>query len=493
MADQQTILCPRCHKTNQQGANFCIHCGFSVILNDGAPRGEPIYWITRIIKQGGQGSVFQGIDQEGNIYAIKEMRDRFTDPKERVEAMRRFDAEAEILQRLSHPRVPRVYSHFTDEGRHYLTMDFVQGEDLEHVFAQRGAIPEHEVLGWAEQICDVLEHLHGEGLVYRDVKPSNIMLDQHGDIKLVDFGIAKILKPSERGGTQIGTPGYAPPEQYQGLATPASDIYALGATLHHLLTGRDPTEEPPFSFPPAHTVHTGISQRTSDALERALQMQPEARYPTVRAFRAALLEPQPAPQQVRVAPAPAAQAASAAPPPAPQPRAAPHSPRSAAPPPPTPMPAAPQVRLPPMPPAPQTAGPPPPQKASRSSGVGVLVVFGTLFAVLLVLGGGAALFFSSMFSSDTQSTPGTAPNLAPARPLMIDVEATVPTGASNDEILAALRAAYETEVEQQHPGAVINRSTSIQLIGEWQRVGSDGGQAVYRATMQAFVALPQGP
>jgi serine/threonine-protein kinase len=485
MADTQIVLCPRCHKENQHGANYCIHCGYSLILNDEVPGDDRLYWITRIIKQGGQGSVYQGIDQHGRIYAIKEMRDHFTDPKERIEAMHRFDAEAEILQRLSHPRVPRVYSHFTDEGRHYLTMDFVSGDDLEHIVERRGAIPEREVLGWAAQICDVLDHLHGEGLVYRDVKPSNIMLDQNSDIKLVDFGIAKVLTPSNRGGTQIGTPGYAPPEQYQGLATPASDIYALGATLHHLLTGRDPTDEPPFSFPPAHTLNSAISQRTSDALMRALQMKPEDRYSSVRAFRDALLPPQPAPQQVRVAPAPAAAYPSTAPQPAPQPHVPP-------PPPPAPMP---QLRLPPDPTIaqPPTAAPPQPGKARRASGGGgILAIFGLLLAVLLVLGGGAALLFSGVFT-DIQAGPNEPPELAPARPLALVVEASVPTGASDDEIRTALRAAYEAEVEQQHPNAVINRSVSISPVGEWERVGTEGGQAIYRASMQGFVALPQGP
>jgi serine/threonine-protein kinase len=478
MANTQIVLCPRCHKENQYGANYCIHCGYSLILNDETPGDDRLYWITRIIKQGGQGSVYQGIDQHGRIYAIKEMRDHFTDPKERIEAMHRFDAEAEILQRLSHPRVPRVYSHFTDEGRHYLTMDFVSGDDLEHIAERRGAIPEPEVLEWAAQICDVLDHLHSEGLVYRDVKPSNIMLDQNGDIKLVDFGIAKILKPSNRGGTQIGTPGYAPPEQYQGLATPASDIYALGATLHHLITGRDPTDEPPFSFPPPHTLNSAISQRTSDALMRALQMKPEDRYDTVRAFRDALLPPQPAPQQVRVAPAPAAAYPTVAPPP---PTPQPHMP----PPPPAPMP---QLRLPPNP----TAAPPQPapqrRPARRASGSGGgLALFGFLFAVLLVLGGGGALLFSGVLT-DMYEPPS-----APLREqITIEVEATVPAGASDTEIRTALIDAYEAEIAQRYPGAVINRG-ALTSVGGWQQVGTDGGQAVYQARMQGLVELPQGP
>ncbi len=258
------------------------------MLNNAAPSDERRYLITRVIKQGGQGALYEGRDQQGRIYAIKEMLDRFTEARERSEAVTRFNDEAELLQRLNHPSIPRVYSHFRDEGRHYLTMDFIYGEDLDELLRREGRFDEARVLYWADQLCTVLDYLHGKGLIYRDMKPSNVMIErEHGDVKLVDFGITKLFKPTERG-AQIGTPGYAPPEQYQGLATPQSDLYALGATLHHLLTGRDPTEQLPFSFPPVRQLVPEISQRTSDALERALQRVPQDRFATMSAFRAAL-------------------------------------------------------------------------------------------------------------------------------------------------------------------------------------------------------------
>lgn len=316
-----TILCPICHKPNpwRERARFCQHCGHSIILNDDQPSDDRRYYITRIIKQGGQGAVYAGIDKHGQQYAIKEMLDRFLDPQERAEAVARFNAEADLLQRMAHPRIPRVYSHFTDEGRHYLTMDYIQGSDLDHIVAQRGVLPEAQVLEWVDQICDVLSYLHGRKLIYRDMKPSNVMIEPDGGVKLVDFGITKLFNPSERG-TQIGTPGYAPPEQYQGLATPASDVYALGATLHYLLTGRDPTEYPPFSFPPARDIKPSVSRRTSEAIEKALRMQPEERWATIAEFRAQLRPLAAAPPaQVRVArpvqsqPSPARQQAPVAP------------------------------------------------------------------------------------------------------------------------------------------------------------------------------------
>src|SRR5262249_33976658 len=243
-----------------------------------------------------------GADRDGQpqgapIYAIKEMLDRFTTAKEHDEALDRFEHEANLLKRLRHPRIPRIYADFKDEGRQYLAMDFVEGQDLEEGIKREHRIPEEQALKWADQICDVLEYLHSqkpEPIIFRDMKPSNVMIEPDGNVKLIDFGIPKVFQHAQRG-TQIGTPGYAPPEQYQGLATPASDIYALAATLHHMLTGRDPRDEPPFSFPPAYGLNPSISKRTSDARQKALQMTAEDRFQSIAEFRAAL-RPLPATQ-----------------------------------------------------------------------------------------------------------------------------------------------------------------------------------------------------
>jgi serine/threonine protein kinase len=236
----QPIICPACRQLNSPRARFCTHCGHDVILNNSGPR----YFLTRVVKAGGQGAVFEAVGEDGAVYAVKEMLDNFTDPLDRAAAVARFAAEAATLRQLAHPRIPRVYGSFNDEGRHYLVMEFVRGEDLDELVAREGAQPEARVLEWADELCDVLGFLHDQGVIYRDMKPSNVMLEQPGGtIKLIDFGIAKLFQPTERG-TQIGTPGYAPPEQYQGLATRLSDIYAIGATLHHLLSGRDPQLHP---------------------------------------------------------------------------------------------------------------------------------------------------------------------------------------------------------------------------------------------------------
>jgi len=286
MTNVQEILCPTCHASNPRHAQHCQQCGHEVILKS-ATR---YYHITHVLKQGGQGAVFRALGNDTYTCAIKQMLDRFTDPHERTQAVKRFKAEADILQRLRHPCIPNIYDLFEHQGYHYLVMEFVSGSDLEDLIRREGYIPEARALQWANQICDVLEYLHRQQppIIFRDLKPSNIMIEPDGNVKLIDFGIAKVFQPVQAG-TIIGTPGYAPPEQYQGRATPQSDIFALGATLHHMLTGRDPRYEPPFSFPPVYALRPDISRRTSDAIQKALQMKVEDRYTSVTAFRQALL------------------------------------------------------------------------------------------------------------------------------------------------------------------------------------------------------------
>ena len=286
MTDNQQILCPTCHASNPRHVQHCQQCGHEVILRSATW----YYHITHVLKQGGQGAVFRALGNDTYTCAIKQMLNRFTDPHERTQAVKRFKAEANILQRLRHPCIPNIYDTFEHQGYHYLVMEFVHGSDLEDLIQREGFIPEARALRWANQICDVLEYLHRQQppIIFRDLKPSNIMIEPDGNVKLIDFGIARVFQPLQVG-TQIGTPGYAPPEQYQGIATPQSDIFALGATLHHTLTGRDPRLEPPFDFPLVNTLRPHISQRTSDAIQKALQMRPADRYQSVAAFRQALL------------------------------------------------------------------------------------------------------------------------------------------------------------------------------------------------------------
>ncbi|MGQ9547714.1 MAG: protein kinase domain-containing protein [Roseiflexus sp.] len=483
MTDVQQILCPKCHKPNLRRARFCQHCGHDVILNNAGPR----YYITRVIKEGGQGAVFEAIGDDDRIYAIKQMLDRFTDPRERDEAIARFDAEAKILERLQHPRIPRVYIDFKDEGYHYLVMDFVRGSDLEDIIRRERFIPEERALRWADQICDVLEYLHRQKppIIFRDMKPSNIMIEPDGNVKLIDFGIAKALQPAQRG-TQIGTPGYAPPEQYQGIATPESDIFSLGATLHHMLTGRDPRDEPPFSFPPVYALRPNVSKRASDAIQKALQMKPEDRYKSVAEFRRALL-PERAPAQVRVVPATQAIPAQVAAP-APQPVAttAASSASTA-----SPTKRTPQV----MPPASapvSTPGVPSaaPKSAHRSRGFGNIVF---VLVVLVLLAVTVALAFPDLAARVLQQVPALVtptPQRLIQKPFTAEnIEVIVPP---DGDVRQAFVAAYTRIVREQFgPETRILTSVPLSYIGgEPVKIGEDAGGVKYRASMTGYILVP---
>jgi serine/threonine-protein kinase len=281
----QIVLCPFCRKPNPPATITCQHCGQNVPLTTN----YQTYYLTKVLKSGGQGAVFIGMDLAGKTYAIKMMLEQFVDPAERAEAVARFEAEAELLQRLNHPNIPRVYACFPDDHRHYLVMDLVPGEDLAHIVERSGPLPEATVLGWADTLGKVLHFLHNQKppIIFRDIKPSNVMMRPDGNLILIDFGIAKVLQSTKRG-TQIGTPGYAPPEQYQGQATERSDVFAFCATLHHLLTGRDPQLEAPFSFPDVRSLIPHISERTALAIKRGLELNPADRFATIFDVQVAL-------------------------------------------------------------------------------------------------------------------------------------------------------------------------------------------------------------
>src|SRR6266446_1027366 len=239
------------------------------------------YLIERLIGGGGMGMVYLARDQRlaNRPCAIKEMVDHFIDPQQRIEANEYFAREADTLAQLKHAAIPAISDRFDHQNRHYLVMEYVEGRNLEEELAQRGGpLPEGLVIDIARQLCDVLAYLHGlhPPIIYRDLKPSNVMLTGNGRVVLVDFGIARLFK-AQRKGTMIGTLGFAPPEQYQGIADPRSDLYSLGATLHYVLTGRDPEKFPPFSFPPLSSLRAGISPNLAGPIDRALSYEMNGR------------------------------------------------------------------------------------------------------------------------------------------------------------------------------------------------------------------------
>jgi len=267
------------------------------------------YRIDRIIGQGGMGSIYLADDMrlQGRLCALKEVEHDRSLPTDLLKQTReQFLREATVLARLDHPNLPKVSDFFSVGGRDYLVMDFVPGKDLRTLMneaRQKGEfLSEREVLGWADQLADALTYLHSQKppILHRDIKPSNLKLTPSGLLKLVDFGLVKILASDEVTITILqgrGTALYTPLEQYGGDAghTDArSDIYAFGSTLYHLLTNRPPVEARemflhPEALAPLRQLNPNISVRTERAISWAMSLHPDERPADVEAFRQALL------------------------------------------------------------------------------------------------------------------------------------------------------------------------------------------------------------
>ncbi|MBN2004158.1 MAG: serine/threonine protein kinase [Anaerolineae bacterium] len=264
------------------------------------------YKIAGPIGQGGMGAVYQAEDVllTGRVCAIKEIApDPDLDSKMLTQLQEQFRQEASVLARLDHPNLPKVSDYFTHAGREYLVMDFVPGHDLREILdqalSQSRFLDEKQVVNWAEQLCDALAYLHSQTppILHRDIKPSNIKLTPSGLLKLVDFGLVKLLTSDEARTVTIvqgqGTAAYTPLEQYGGddvHTDTRSDIYSLGATLYHLLTGRAPlTARERFLRPEAfvlpRTVNPHISIGVEQAILNALELHPDQRPPKVEIFR----------------------------------------------------------------------------------------------------------------------------------------------------------------------------------------------------------------
>lgn len=256
------------------------------------------YLIQGVVGLGGMGSVYCAKDLHfpnvEKIVAVKEMINLAPDPVVRESIVQNFEREANILVTLSHPSIPQIFDYFTHEERSYLVEEFINGRDIQKVLEDSDTfLPEEQVIAWAVELCDVLNFLHThkpEPVIFRDMKPSNVMIDNQNHIFLVDFGIAKIFRIGQKG-TMIGTEGYSPPEQYRGEASPQADIYALGATLHHILTRHDPRLEAPFTFSerPVRQLNPNVSIELETIINTALQYSPQDRFPSANAMKESLL------------------------------------------------------------------------------------------------------------------------------------------------------------------------------------------------------------
>jgi len=241
------------------------------------------YEVQRLLAQGGMGNVYLAEDTRfGNRVALKENLDATP------EAQRQFQFEAKVLATLRHPCLPRVFDHFTEpSGKQYLVMDFIEGDDLQELLDKRGPLPENQVLEWMREVCSALQYMHEQQphpVIHRDIKPANIKLKPDGQVMLVDFGIAKAHMPGKKtvAGARGVTPGYSPPEQY-GIGTDArSDIYALGATMYHLLTGQVPEESimvsPTKPLVPPRQLNPTISPGMEQIILKAMALKADQRY-----------------------------------------------------------------------------------------------------------------------------------------------------------------------------------------------------------------------
>ncbi len=256
------------------------------------------YRILGMLTVGGMGALYKAQDlrfpKVTRLCVVKEMLNMATDPQVRAMMERNFEREANILATLNHPGIVRIYDYFNEGKRNYIVMEYIDGKNLEEVLAETdGFLPEALVVKWAIQVCEVLGYLHNhepQAIIFRDLKPSNIMLESRGDIRVLDFGIAKNFVSGLQG-TMIGTEGYTPPEQYRGVAEPRVDIYALGATMHHLLSKQDPQLEPPFSFHerPIHEKNPLVSRELVDIVDRALDYEINNRYGSAAEMQRALM------------------------------------------------------------------------------------------------------------------------------------------------------------------------------------------------------------
>jgi serine/threonine protein kinase len=262
------------------------------------------YRIDALLGEGGMGAVYKAYDTRLKIsVALKEMVPQPGLDEHTLDQLhQQFEQEATVLAPLSHPHLVRVGDYFEESGNTYLVMDFVEGESLIDIIAEKGALPEAQVLAWALQLLDALTYCHSRNVIHRDIKPQNVIITPEGRAVLVDFGLVKLWDPDDphtktvmRG---IGTPEYAPPEQYsshEGHTDPRSDLYGLAATMYHALAGEPPLGAAermaePELFIPVREMAPDVSQRTSIAIMRAMALARSQRWRSAKEMAEALVE-----------------------------------------------------------------------------------------------------------------------------------------------------------------------------------------------------------
>src|SRR6266516_751335 len=305
--------CPYCNAENRDGVHFCSNCGKpltptitasststgsantnSRTLTPGSRLQGGRYIIKKMLGQGGMGAAMLATDirLDSKSVVLKELISDNTDPARLQEDVRNFKSEVATLAHLDHPLIPNVTDHFQEGSRYFMVQEYAEGENLEERMDRvNQPMKEREALGYASAVLDILDYLAQETppIVHRDIKPANIIIgNKDKRAHLVDFGIARadVTRNAQRKQTSaLGTPGYAPPEQYQGNADPRSDLYALGATMHHLLTNRDPRNYAPFSYPPVRTLNPQVSAETESLISKAVNNDSTQRYQSAMAMK----------------------------------------------------------------------------------------------------------------------------------------------------------------------------------------------------------------
>jgi serine/threonine protein kinase len=306
------IYCNVCGAANQAQATLYFACGhpLETAVEDTAPpslAGPPVsrpllagrYRIIALVGEGGFGAVYKAVDMQRDeaLVALKQINLSGLRPRDVIEATETFNREVGMLSGLKHPNLPRIYKYFTDAEHWYLAMDFIEGKTLEEYLtsAKGGHLPVEEVLEIGIQLCNVLEYLHTQQppIIFRDVKPANVMRATTGLLYLIDFGIARRFTPGQRRDTTVlGSPGYAPPEQYGTAQTTAqSDIYSLGATLRCLLTGKDPSV-PASGSAPLYAQELEVPAELDQLLVRMLELDADKRPASMEVVKQALQQMQ---------------------------------------------------------------------------------------------------------------------------------------------------------------------------------------------------------
>ena len=308
--------CPYCKYENRDGVRYCSNCGkpmpstnatststtststtiggISRALNVGTNLQGGRYVVKQILGEGGMGAALLATDKrlDNKLVVIKELISDNTDPEKFKEDEHNFKQEVVTLAHLDHPLIPNVMDNFEEGSRYFMVQEYVEGENLEDRMDRLNQpMKEREVLLIASEVLDILDYLSQQTppIVHRDIKPANIIISSKDKrAHLVDFGIARadVARNVRRKQTSaLGTPGYAPPEQYQGNADPRSDLYALGATMHHLLTNRDPRNYPPFTYVPVRTLNAQLSPEVERVVARAVNNDVTQRYQSAAAMK----------------------------------------------------------------------------------------------------------------------------------------------------------------------------------------------------------------